>query len=236
MNHPFDERLEDIKRFYAILESIEKRVGGKRTLANCDGRMPWPKRGVYFFFEPGETRTTSGDGLRVVRVGTHALIEGSETKLWKRLRQHKGLGNGGGNHRGSVFRHHVGTALIVRDGWNGPEAQDWTTISYSKSIRENELPLERAVSQQIRAMPFLWITLNDSPGPNSLRGLIERNSIALLSNYNSGNQPIDPASESWLGKWATSVKIKHSHLWNVDHIAEVYNRDFLHLLQFYGSR
>ena len=108
MDQSFDERLEDIRRCYEILESLEKRVGGKRTLANCTGHMGWPDRGVYFFFEPGEMRTTSGTGMRVVRVGTHALKDGSRTTLWNRLRQHQGtLKIGGGNHRGSKFRHHV---------------------------------------------------------------------------------------------------------------------------------
>jgi hypothetical protein len=63
--------------------------------------MVWPKRGVYFFFETGESRSDSGSGPRVVRVGTHALREGSRAKLWTRLSQHQGtITTGGGNHRG----------------------------------------------------------------------------------------------------------------------------------------
>ena len=49
------------------MEELEKIIGGKRTLSNCDGSMEWPKRGVYFFFEEGEFR--ENDELRVVRVG-----------------------------------------------------------------------------------------------------------------------------------------------------------------------
>jgi NAD(P)-dependent dehydrogenase (short-subunit alcohol dehydrogenase family) len=115
-NISFDKRLEDVKRFYEILEALENKLGGKRTLANCNGRMGWPEREVYFFFELGEYRSTSGVGMRVVRVGTHALTEKSKTTLWNRLSQHQGtIKSGGGNHRGSIFRHHVGTALIARD-------------------------------------------------------------------------------------------------------------------------
>ena len=71
--------------------------------------MDWPKRGVYFFFKPGETRR---DGTpRVVRVGTHALKTGSGTSLWDRLSKHRGnlagRSPGAGNHRGSIFRLHV---------------------------------------------------------------------------------------------------------------------------------
>jgi hypothetical protein len=50
-------------------------------------------------------RSTSGSGLRCVRVGTHAINKNSKTKLWNRLSQHQGTirgkNPGGGNHRGS---------------------------------------------------------------------------------------------------------------------------------------
>ena len=39
-------------------------------------------------------------------------------------------------------------------------------------------------------MPFLWLAVNDSVGPHSDRAKIERNSIALLSNYEKS--PLDP--------------------------------------------
>ena len=79
--------------------------------------MEWPARGVYFFFEDGEARSTSGTGPRVVRIGTHALTAKSSTTLWNRLAQHRGVvGTGGGNHRGSIFRLLVGEALLRRRG------------------------------------------------------------------------------------------------------------------------
>ena len=106
-------RLDHLKRFYDLLADLEIRQGDRRRLSACDGRMNWPARGVYFFFEPGETRSDSGAGPRVVRVGTHALTTGSRTTLWDRLSQHRGTAKkGGGNHRGSIFRLLVGAALI----------------------------------------------------------------------------------------------------------------------------
>ena len=33
---------------------LKKKVGGARTLAACSGKLSWPRRGVYFFMEPGE--------------------------------------------------------------------------------------------------------------------------------------------------------------------------------------
>ena len=68
-----NRRVADVQRFYEILDALEETIGGKRRLAECDGRIDWPRRGVYFFFEPGEMRSASGRGPRVVRVGTHGL-------------------------------------------------------------------------------------------------------------------------------------------------------------------
>jgi hypothetical protein len=111
-----DDRREHLVRFYALLDDLERRIGGQRALGDCSGRMDWPRRGVYFFREAGELRSDTGHGPRIVRVGTHALTSGSSTKLWTRLSQHLGKSNtGGGNHRGSIFRLIVGTALMARD-------------------------------------------------------------------------------------------------------------------------
>jgi hypothetical protein len=55
-------------RSYEILASQEEKLGGKRRLSECDGRMKWPERdGVYFFFERGENRSTPGVCLSVAR-------------------------------------------------------------------------------------------------------------------------------------------------------------------------
>ena len=95
-----DRRLQDLIRFYSILNPLEKTIGGARALADCRGRMKWPARGVYFFREAGENRSDTGEGPRVVRVGTHALKAGGSTTLWGRLSTHRGqLRSGGGNHR-----------------------------------------------------------------------------------------------------------------------------------------
>jgi len=111
----------DLIRFYGILETLEEKAGGKRRLAECDGHMDWPRRGVYFLFEVGEARSDTGDGMRVVRVGTDALKPNAGATLWGRLRQHRGsLKTGGGNHRASIFRLLVGTAIGKIWGDNSP--------------------------------------------------------------------------------------------------------------------
>ena len=75
-------RISDLQKFYGLLGSLAERVGGARTLTNTSGRLGWPRRGVYFFMEDEEVRSDSSTGSRIVRVGTHALTEGSGTKLW----------------------------------------------------------------------------------------------------------------------------------------------------------
>ena len=188
-------RLDDLQQLYSLLSALNENLADTRRLGDSTGRMSWPKRGVYFFMEPSETRTQSGRGPRIVRVGTHALKLGSKTTLWNRLSQHRGVARtGGGNHRGSIFRLIVGTALINREAI---DCNSWDDRQGSapREVRERELPLERSASQVIRNMPFLWLSVEDEPGPQSLRGFIERNAIALLSNY--GKPSIDPPSDSW---------------------------------------
>jgi hypothetical protein len=112
------QRRRFINNFYNLIDSLRDRIRGYRRLSDCTGNMHWPQRGLYFFFEKGEYRANNRE-LRVVRVGTHALKTGSKTTLWNRLRTHRGPNKGkyigGGNHRGSIFRLHVGTALLRRE-------------------------------------------------------------------------------------------------------------------------
>ncbi len=228
------QRPFDIRRFYTYLEQLEIVVGEKRLLDKCTGRMNWPKRGVYYFYEPEEIRTTSGVGMRVVRVGTHALIEGGQQNLWHRLATHRGnLINGGGNHRGSAFRRHVGAALLRRDdSWPEQIHETWGIGKNApREVRDIEHPLEVAVSNHIRHMPFLWLEVDDPPGPESVRGFIESNSIALLSNLNIQSKPFDLPSENWLGLFSPTEEIRHSGLWNVNHVRESYDARFLNTIQ-----
>jgi hypothetical protein len=216
-----DRRLQDLIRFYSILNELEKTIGA-RALAG--GRMKWPARGVYFFREAGESRSDTGEGLRVVRVGTHALKAGGSTTLWGRLSTHRGqVRSGGGNHRGSIFRLIVGTALIGRDGYKFPTWGEGG--SAAKDIKAGEVELERAVSEVVRAMPFIWLSVDDEPGPASMRGKIERNAIALLSNFNK--PPLDPPSLHWLGRHCDRDRVRASGLWNQNHVDESYDPVFL---------
>jgi len=160
----------DLDRFYGLLDGLRARCGGERMLAACDGRTGWPPRGVYFFFEAGEYRA---DGVtpRVVRVGTHGLRP-SKSTLWDRLSQHRGTAAGaragGGNHRGSIFRRHVGSALLATGDWPQEIRDSWGVgQSAPPGVCRVEHPLECAVSAYIGAMPFLWLEVDDAPSTSS---------------------------------------------------------------------
>ncbi|MCD2183949.1 hypothetical protein LQK81_17955 [Rhizobium sp. GN54] len=166
--------------------------------------------------------------MRIVRVGTHALKDSSGTMLWTRLSQHKGrVSSGGGNHRGSIFRLIVGTAILNRDNIDHPTWGQGNNAP--KTIRAEEIPLERQVSNVLGAMQFLCLSVPDAPGPNSLRGHIERNAIALLSNF--GREPLDPPSTGWLGRHCDRERICRSGLWNSNHVDESHDQLFLRTLE-----
>lgn len=74
-------------------------------------------------------------------------------------------------------------------------------------------------------MSVLWLGIGDEPGPESGRGYIERNAIALLSNF--GKEPLDPPSPGWLGHFCNRERVKASGLWNQNHVEEAYDAGFL---------
>ena len=232
-------RAADTARFYGLLDRLESRAGGVRVLADCTGRMNWPRRGVYFFFEDGEARSVSGNGRRVVRVGTHAVTSRSRTTLWNRLSQHRGSArSGGGNHRGSIFRLLVGAALARRGdlplppSWGiagDPGAAARRLGMDRAAVKRDEADLEALVSRTIGVMPFLWLRVDDSPRPESRRAFIECNAIALLSSYNEPSP--DPPSPGWLGHHSDRAPVRRSGLWNNRHTREVYDPSFLDVLE-----
>ena len=89
--------------------------------------------------------------------------------------------------------------------------------------------MEQEVSKVIGAMPFLWLAIDDEAGPSSLRGYIERNSIALLSNY--GKDKLDPPSPYWLGQHCDRERVRGSGLWNSNHVDETYDPAFLNTFE-----
>jgi len=224
-----------IDSIYEVLGTLRDVNGGMHTLRECSGRMDWPDRGVYFFFSPETDPTDPPHEWRVTRVGTVGLREGSNNTLWTRLRRHRGpVGGqyeGGGNHRGSVFRKHLGHALI--DRYNLEDEYDTWGEGYATppELRREEQYVEELVSSYIRDLPFIVLNVPDDTGPDSDRGYIESNTIGLLSNY--ADTGIDNRADHWLGHDSHRDEIADSGLWNVRHVGEDFDPSVVDTIQSY---
>ena len=167
---------------------------------------------------------------RVTRIGTHAVSKGSKSTLWRRLATHRGTEAGGGSHRSSIFRLHIGKALIMQSQRN-LDVRTWGQGQHaSKKIRAAEEPLERQVSAYMRKVSVLWVNVPDEPSAASDRAFIERRTIALLSNSSYNH---DKASENWLGNFSAKSEIRTSGLWNVNHVGEPFDKRVLQVLERY---
>jgi hypothetical protein len=219
-------RGSETDEFYRVLDELAARLGGPRRRRGYTVRSGCPPQGLYFFYEDGENRADGSP--RVVRIGTHAPTATSKAALWGRLSQHRGQlsgrNPGGGNHRASVFRRHIGAALIRRNGLPDDLLASWLDRHRPPSERASqEADIECEVSQYIGAMPFLWLNVPDRAD----RGYLESNSIALLSRLTGGP---DLPSPSWLGQYAERAEIRRSGLWNVQHVYGHYEHACLHRL------
>ena len=203
-------RQQNIDKCYDLLDGVIKKFP-KRTLDTISNKN-LPEKGVYFFFEQNETRQNI-NSERVVRIGTHAAIANSNATLYDRLYNHKGSKDLTGNHRGSVFRKLIGYSLLYKDELIYPYWGDKSKKS-DKPIKLSEKSLEKLVSTYLHTLTF---TVLEIPGPSSKdndRAFIEKNSIALLSNY---DRPIiDKCSKNWLGLYSKDNEIINSGLWNSD--------------------
>ena len=213
-------RRSDLKKFYKLMSRLERNIGGKRVLGDCDGKMNWPKRGVYFFYGDGEKRTGSGKGDRIVRVGSHALRRGEKTTLWSRLDKHRGTDQPSQRRRGSVFRNLVGNAVCRRDHSLGPK----------KWPRDGQLgnaaQVQALISDHIWPMTLIFLPVRG----RCQRDYIERNSIGLLSEYGEEN-PIDPSTGRWLGHDCDRGKVRESGLWQSNHVGRKHEPEFLTKLE-----
>lgn len=222
-----------LDRFYGLMTRLRAQPGQGRPLRELPAASLLPARGVYFFFETGEMRT---DALtpRVVRVGTHAVSLHSRSTLRGRLRQHLGTRSGDGNHRGSIFRRHVGMALLAKAGATVATWAVGTSPPASLKTDPSALQVEREwevrVSQYVGAMPVCWLSVPGEPRADCDRARLERNSIALLSNRLS---PVDVPSDGWLGRFSNEARIRNSGLWNLKHVNETVDPSFLDTLESY---
>ncbi len=216
-----------LPRFDRIMRRLARAQAGGRLLSQANGRQPWPNRGIYFVTE------TVGPAGRdwVTRVGTHAVSAGSRTTLWDRVSTHRGAEHGGGSHRSSIFRSHVGRALTRRGDALAPIT--WGQgQSAPAEVRAGEVNLERRVSDAIGQMRLLWLDVPDAAGPRSDRAYLERNIIGLISRANLVALRAAP-NVTWLGHSSTDWRIAASGLWNLDHLFYRPDPRFLDVLETY---
>ena len=110
-----------------------------------------------------------------------------------------------GNKNGSVFRKHLGGALLRRVNSEDPRLKEWL-----KQGGRSYLEVEEKVSRRLRENFTFSCFQVDSPEE---RDVLERSLIALLAQH-----PIGRPSAKWLGKHADSQKIMQSGLWNTKDI------------------
>lgn len=209
-------RIKDLKRLYSCIDAA--REGGLTFKFSELSNRKLPKRGVYIFLDPREYNFLK-TGPRIVRIGTHAVSSESKSTLRTRLRSHFGQIDGGGNHRGSIFRLHVGRALLESQKL-GFQNTTWGDGQHaSAEIREKETKLEQEVSGYLSNLEVFIIPIDDEPSKDSLRAHVETQLIALCT---ESFEAIDGAAIDWLGKFSPMLPIVKSGLWNLRDVSKKY--------------
>lgn len=189
-----------------------------------------PESGVYLFFDERERRLKNLNQLRVVRVGTHGVAAGSKASLRNRLRTHFGTTAGEGNHRSSIFRLHTGQSLM--NAQIHPRIGSWGNSSADRETLKSESQLEQVVSKYLAELYVVLIAVPGQSDKNNDRAYIEQNLISLFSNR---CKPLDPPSSGWLGLSSIKSEIRKSGLWNVNHVEQAFDPNFLNVLDEYVS-
>ena len=162
-----------------------------------------PQDGIYFFFEAGEIVEVDGDVRdRVARVGTHRV----DGRFQSRIRQHFGrVRSLGGNKNSSVFRKHLGAALMRRIDDGDARLPGWL-----EQMGPSDRSIEEEVSELLRTrFTFCCIRVD----AQEERLAFEAGLIALLAQH-----PIGHPSRGWLGRYAAAEGIRRSGLWNTQHL------------------
>lgn len=187
-----DYSLQMIEEVYALIRLLPRL--NHRTL-----RKQLPANGIYVFFERGEVVQWRSRVIdRIVRVGTHR----GDGRFRTRIRQHYGkVRSLGGNKNSSVFRKHVGGALLRKANPHDPRLEEWLAQG-GPSFNEVEELVSRALREGFTFSCFRV----DSPGE---RLALERGLIALFASY-----PLGQPSADWLGLYAADERLRRSGLWN----------------------
>ena len=225
---------EEVDRLYELLQpsinAIRSHFGRIPTPRDLPtARRDWGTKGVYFFFEPTDTRANS-DELRIVRIGSHtgekssieSRVVGEHAKDWGR----------------SVFRNHLGAALIRQKKFDNEidsaDREKWADL-WSSSIGSDTAHNDRnrlhptlhslhpIVTRTFASMTLVWVEIADK----TERLELEEQCIRLLSNYLRQGAPIDAPSRDWLGRHSRHEEVRRSGLWNIKHVTKPHTPGFL---------
>lgn len=171
------------------------------TLPEYDYKTPiskLPTDGIYFFYEDGEFyRNGIEKRKRIVRVGTHRV----DGNFRSRINNHYK-----GNKNSSVFRKHLGGALIRKKNPDDKRLNQWLEQD-APTFQEIENDVSNVLKGKFR---FKCIPVED----RQERLGLEEQLIATLSNC-----PECSPSEKWIGAYAASEEIRSSGLWNTQHVS-----------------
>jgi hypothetical protein len=114
----------------------------------------------------------------------------------------------------------------------GPAVDSWGASAGDKSVLLAERELEQAVSKYLGELYVLLIAVPGESEKSNDRAYLEQNLIALLSN---ACKPLDPPSCEWLGLNSAKQEIRKSGLWNVNHVEQRFDPQYLEVLDYYVS-
>ncbi len=189
----FNDRELDSK---SILEQLYQTLDKLPLFDHSYDPKALPENGIYFFFEEGEKCQINGKVWnRIVRIGTH----NADNRFRDRIRNHYK-----GNKNSSVFRTHVGSAIIQKNKISAIDVTDWM-----KHMTPTNKDIEKLIDIVFKnEFKFRCVSV-----PTKKERLyLEEGVIALLSNSELKSTP------NWLGNYAAKQEIRNSYLWNIQHV------------------
>ena len=179
-----------------------------------------PYNGLYFFYEKGEVWGHGGGQLGIVRVGTH-----NDGNFRSRMSEHFLLNERkmdfdaetSAPHDRSIFRKHIGRALLNRDDETYLEIWD-KDFMVRRNIRNyghlrniaKEKKIEREVTDILqKKFSFRFISV---AGQRKRKDL-EKRLIGTLAQCN-----LCQASTRWLGHHSPKKQIREYGLWLIQHL------------------
>jgi len=182
------------KKLYSIIDRLYP-----EHFDNTTPRSEMVESGIYILFEKGEEIVIEGVTYdRIVRVGTHR----KDGNFPGRIRQHYGnKGNLHGNKNGSVFRLHLGGAIMRKQNPDDPRLPGWL-----KHMGPSYADVEENVSRTLREN-FSFICFPVETKEERLG--LESGLISLLAQH-----PLGKPSQTWLGQYSAQSIIRNMGLWN----------------------